>query len=148
MASRKRKSDQTDEPTEDHAEVQAEEAPTEPEPEPEAVTADQMLRIKRASEGDLEALLVPGFPEHMAAAVRGELGARRARSAKAPVIDMVRVTEARMRRTRDGFFTEVKEGSTFPLEDEQQLQAEGFKLERVKMQVVENEMGNPRMRLA
>jgi hypothetical protein len=169
MATRKRKSDQKDEPkeapeqpqAEAPAEPPAEEQPTKvevpkpaeeekppaPEPAP-VVTEDQMLRIKRASTKELEDLLTPGFPEHVAVAVRSELQVRRAKAKKSAPSEMLRVKKAKMRRTRDGFFTEVKEGSTFPLSEEVQLRAEGFDLERVKVVVVEDEMGNPRMRLA
>lgn len=148
MATRRSRKKETTEENHVEESAQVEAAKPEPKAEPEAITGDQMLRIKRASNEELESLLVPGFPEDLAACVRAELEERRAKSKPQQKAEFVRVTEARTRRTRDGFFTDVKEGSLFPLSEEAQLKAEGFKLERVQASVMEDQMGNPRLRLA
>ena len=51
-----------------------------------------------------------------------------------------------MRRTRDGFITDVPVGSVFPLSEMARLVSDGFDFERVNIVVAEDEMGNLRMR--
>lgn len=159
MASRKKKTAQEKEDTPTSPEASAapvdppapEEDPSPAPPAPpkeEPITEEQMLRIKRASAAELEGLLVPGFPETLAKAVRQELEMRRANAKPKPARESLHVTKGGTLRTRDGFFTEVKVGSFYPISDKPQLDAAGIETELVKSTVVEDEMGVPRTRLA
>lgn len=131
-----------------------EEQPTKPDaapaPEPPVpeVTQEQMLRIKRATDQQLKALLDTSPPESIAAAVKAELAGRAERFKPAPVSQSLRVTKGGLMRTHDGFFTEVKVGSLYPIANRSILEAAGIQVELVKSTVAEDAMGVPRSKLA